>query len=329
VARRGGVLEWVGKVPDGEYRGSDLLGNISPESQSGGGLVDRYPLSAYALDYHVDLGITDPEGVPPMIAQWAASQLWNVTSFLVKCVIDLFTWAFSLDLLGGANGALAPIGAAITRLYENVIGEAWMVAAILIAGIWGLWKALVQRRYTETAGALAVSVLFVLIALFFVYQPERTIGQASRWTNTLSLAFLSGANRGSLDDPQQAKHQVADHLFETLIYRPWVVLEFGGLSHCVDTGRTDDDGFPRPVSPTTPRATSAATTCKRVGTATAATRRATSNRRPGRRGARPSTTRCAKASSLSRYPASSPAMRSTRPTRPRSTSSRPAGRFNA
>jgi hypothetical protein len=28
-----------------------------------------------------------------------------------------------------------------------------------------------------------------------------------------------------------------------------VVLEFGGLSHCVDTGRVDGDGFPRPVSP--------------------------------------------------------------------------------
>ena len=54
-----------------------------------------------------------------------------------------------------------------------------MVVAILLAGIWGIWKALVQRRYTETAGALAVSVLFVLIALFFVYQPERTVGQAA------------------------------------------------------------------------------------------------------------------------------------------------------
>ena len=30
-----------------------------------------------------------------------------------------------------------------------------MVAAIMLAGIWGIWKALVQRRYTETAGALA------------------------------------------------------------------------------------------------------------------------------------------------------------------------------
>ena len=46
-----------------------------------------------------------------MIAQWAAAQLWNATSLLVKCTIDLFTWAFSLDLLNGADGALAPIGA--------------------------------------------------------------------------------------------------------------------------------------------------------------------------------------------------------------------------
>ena len=86
-----------------EYRGSDLLGNIAPESQVAGGLADRYPLSAYSLDYHVDVGVTDPEGVPPMIAQWAAAQLWSATSLLVKCTIDLFTWAFSLDLLNGST----------------------------------------------------------------------------------------------------------------------------------------------------------------------------------------------------------------------------------
>jgi hypothetical protein len=31
-----------------------------------------------------------------------------------------------------------------------------------------------------------------------------------------------------------------------------VVLEFGGLSHCVDTSRKDADGFPKPVSPHDP-----------------------------------------------------------------------------
>src|SRR4051812_6953076 len=244
------LLAWP--AASAEYRGSDLLGNVSPQSQVVGGLADRYPLSAFGLDYHVDVGVTDPEGIPPMIAQWAAAQLWSATSLLVKCTIDLFTWAFSLDLLNGGDGALKPIGDAITSLYENVIGQAWMVAAILVAGIWAIWKALVQRRYTETAGALGLSVVFVVIALFFVYQPERTVGQASQWANTVSNALLAGTNSGSLDDPEGAKRQVSDHLFETLVVQPWVVLEFGGLSHCVDTDRLDDDGFPTPVGPHDP-----------------------------------------------------------------------------
>ena len=322
------LLAWPAAV--GEYRGSDLLGNVAPESQVGGGLADRYPLSAYALDYHVDVGVTDPEGVPPMIAQWAAAQLWSATSLLVKCTIDLFTWAFSLDLLNGTDGALAPIGDAITSLYENVIGEAWMVAAILIAGIWGIWKALVQRRYTETAGALAVSVLFVLIALFFVYQPERTIGQASRSGPTRSRSRSSPAPTAARSTiPQQAKRQVADHLFETLVYQPWVVLEFGGLTHCVDTDRLDDDGFPRPVSPHDP----ARDVCRdhlKPGTRRPRRLRAALPA-PGaraRRSARPSTTRCARARRPTR-PRSSPATRSTRPTRPRSTPSRPAAPSSA
>jgi signal transduction histidine kinase len=241
----------------GKDLGTDVLGNISPQSQLGGGLADRYPLSAFSLDYHTDIGITQLDGVPPTIAQWAAAQIWSLTSFLVKTVIDLFTWAFSLDLLGGGpagsgGGALAPVANAITSVYENVIGEAWMVVAIILAGSWGIWKALVQRRYTETAGALGLSVVFVLIALFFVYQPERTIGEASRWTNTMSLAFLSGANRGTVDDPGQAKRHVADQLFGAFVYEPWAVLEFGGLRHCVDTDHLDDDGYPQPVSPHDP-----------------------------------------------------------------------------
>src|SRR4051794_6913602 len=183
-----------------------------------------------------------------MIAQWAAAQLWSATSFLVTMVIDLVTWAFSLDLLGGADGALAPISQASSSLYENVIGQAWMVVAIILAGLWGIWKALVQRRYTETAGALATSVVCVIVALFFVYEPQQTIGQAGQWTNTISLAFLSGVNQGSLDHPEQAKRQVSDQLFQTLVYDPWMVLEFGGLEHCVNTHKLDPDGFPTPVN---------------------------------------------------------------------------------
>jgi hypothetical protein len=95
---------------------------------------------------------------------------------------------------------------------------------------------------------LAVSVCFVLVALFFVYQPERTIGQASRWANELSLAFLSGASRGTVDEPEKAKRAVADQLFVAQVMQPWLALNFGGARHCVNTDEIDADGFPRPVA---------------------------------------------------------------------------------
>lgn len=250
-----------------EFRGSDVVDNISPESQVAGetSYYERHPLSHYALDWDVDTtndGFVDTpkfSAIPALIAQFLAAQLWEVTKFLVNGVIDLFTWAFSLDLLQGdpntpGDGALAPVADAVSSIYENVFGREWMITAIVLAGLWGVWKALVQRRYTETAGALTLSVVFVLLALFFVNQPEKTIGTASEWTNKMSLAFLSGVNRGTVDEPEKAKSEVADQLFKTLLYDPWVVLNFGGLRHCVDTGDRDDDGFPQPVSPRDARA---------------------------------------------------------------------------
>ena len=79
------LLAWP--AASARYLGTDVLGDLAPASQLGGGaLIDRYPLSAYSLDYHVDVGVTDMDGVPATIAHWAAAQLWNLTSFLIKTV---------------------------------------------------------------------------------------------------------------------------------------------------------------------------------------------------------------------------------------------------
>ena len=76
-ARRAGAAGVAGRARR-DTAAATCSATSAPESQLGGGsLVDRYPLSAYALDYHVDVGVTDPDGVPPMIAHWAAAQLWS------------------------------------------------------------------------------------------------------------------------------------------------------------------------------------------------------------------------------------------------------------
>jgi hypothetical protein len=239
---------------------SDIWGNVAPASPLGsGGLFGRYPLDNYTLDQHFDAvsasltGGVDVSGVPPMIAYFLASILWVLTSFLANALISLFSFAFSLDLVNGSQatggaGALAPVSQAIHSIYANVFGAPWLVLAISVVGIWALWMALVPRRYSETAGALALSLIYVVLALFFVAQPGTTIGAASKWTNQMSEAFLSISDHGDPSGGAKAKDDAANQLFELLVFKPWVVLNFGGLEHCAVTGTGDDGSDPESVA---------------------------------------------------------------------------------
>jgi hypothetical protein len=239
---------------------SDVWGNVGPASPLGAnGLFGRYPLSHYALDQHFDAvsasltGGVDASGVPPMIAYFLASVIWALTSFLANTLISLFAFAFSLDLVNGSEatsgaGALAPVSRAIHSIYSNVFGAPWLFLAVVVVGIWAMWKALVQRRYAETAGALGLSLLYVVVALFFVAQPAKTIGTASAWTNQMSQAFLAIAAHGNPSGGRAARDEGAQQLFDLLVFKPWVVLEFGGLEHCVLAGTGSADSDPDSVA---------------------------------------------------------------------------------
>jgi hypothetical protein len=238
---------------------SDVWSNVGPSPQLGdGGIAGRYPLTNYSLDQHFDaveasLTGVDVSGVPAMIAWFFASILWLATSFLASLLITLFSFAFSLDLVNGSQatggqGALAPVSRAIHAIYSDVFGAPWLVLAIAVAGIWAMWKALVQRRYSETAGALGLSLIYVVLALFFVAQPGTTIGSVSKWTNQMSGAFLSISSKGNPSSARQAKEDTANQLFDLLVFKPWVVLNFGGLEHCVRAGTGDGDTDPESVA---------------------------------------------------------------------------------
>jgi hypothetical protein len=259
---------------------TDVLANVSPASPVPAGLAERYPLGHYALDSHFDAveasltGGVDASGVPAMIAHFLANTLWQLTALLADVLITLFAFAFSLDLVRGSRatggaGALEPVGQAIRGLYANVLGQPWLTVALTIAGLWAIWRALVQRRYTETAGALGLSLLFVVLALAFVTQPERTVGQAVRWTNQMSLAFLSLSSEGALSGSEDAKRAAADQLFSLLVYEPWVVLQFGGREHCVrDRTAVDDDPESVPVRPLAPDPAADAALARRLAAGT-------------------------------------------------------------
>ena len=243
---------------------SDLYGNVGPGAATSG-LADRYPLGHYALDQHFSAvkasltGGVDASGVPAMIAFFLANVIWQITAFAANAVIALFALAFSLDPLNGSEatggaGALAPVSEAIRGLYASTFGQPWMVAAVALTGSWAMWHALVQRRYTETASALVMSLIYTVVALVVVSHPDQTIGQASRLSNQLSTAFLAVGTHGEPAGGEQARRGAADHLFSLLIHTPWVALNFGGTEHCIrtDTGDRDHDPISLPVRPLSP-----------------------------------------------------------------------------
>jgi TrbL/VirB6 plasmid conjugal transfer protein len=237
----------------------DVYSNIGPAPQvTGGGIFGRYPIANYQLDQYfpaISVGLTsgvDVSGVAPMIAYFFAQVLWMITAFLANGVIVLFGFAFNLDLVNGngspGSGALTPVSSAIHNLYTSTFGAPWLVVAIVCAGCWAMWKALVQRRYTETAGALAVSLLYCVLAIGIITQPERTIAPASKLSNQISTALLSLTNEGSVGSEQQAKSAASDQLFNLLVLNPWTVLEFGGIAHCTTGPQSTHSVVVRPLS---------------------------------------------------------------------------------
>jgi hypothetical protein len=238
---------------------SDVYSNIGPAPQlPHGGLVERYPLANYQLDQYfpaLSVGVfsgVDASGLVPMISFFIAQVLWLITAFLAYAVITVFAFAFSLDLVNGnstgGSGALTPVSTAIQNLYAHTFGAPWLVAAIVLAGCWAMWKALIQRRYTETAGSLAVSLFYCVLAIGIVTQPQRTIAPVSKLSNELSTAILSLTNEGGIDSERQAKTTASNRLFSMLVLDPWTVLEFGGTEHCT-TGPNSTRSVPvRPLA---------------------------------------------------------------------------------
>lgn len=237
-----GALVLVG-LADPSALAGDVYSNIGPAPQiPSGGWYGRYPLANYQLDQYfpaIKVGLfsgIDTSGLLPMIAYFVAQVIWLITAFVANAVITLFAFAFSLDLVNGngtpGSGALTPVSQAIHNIYASTFGQPWLIAAVALVSIWAMWKALIQRRYTETAGTLAVSLLYCILALAIVTQPQRTIAPASQFANKLSTALLSLTSQGSLTGEQAAKQAAGNQLFSLLILQPWTVLEFGGIEHC-------------------------------------------------------------------------------------------------
>lgn len=206
-----------------------LRGEQSRSCRSSGSVTQPYPVSNYGLDIQVDTGVTEIEGNLHSALHAIVGAAWLALVYLVKGVLLAFEWAFSLDLL---NEALGGVRRALERLHRTVLGTPWFMAALSIAGLWGLWRGLMQQKTIQTISGLAATVGLMVCALVLINNPNGTVGHASRLANDASLGFMAAATGGSVNRPTEALGGALTNLFDTLVVGPWCALQFGDVDWC-------------------------------------------------------------------------------------------------
>lgn len=199
-----------------------------------GSIAHPYPLSSYGVDVRVGFSLTKVENNLLGALQNVAALVWMGLVYLLKGALLLLEWAFSLDLVGDA---LPGAKRALAILHERVLGEPWFLAAISVAGLWGIWRGLVQRKTIETIGGLAATVLLMVAALVVIANPAGTVGYASRLSNEAALGLLSAASTGRVAEPERSFSDAMRGLHDSLVLEPWCALEFGDVEWCLSRAR--------------------------------------------------------------------------------------------
>ena len=197
--------------------------------RSSGAVEHRYPLSSYGFDVQVGFSITHMQDSFLGALQSIAALIWMALVYLVKGVMLLLEWAFSLDLLGAT---MSRVRATLNTLHTRVIGQPWFLAAISVVGLWGIWRGLVQRQTTQTLGALLATVGLMLCALVVLARPDDTVGYASHLANEASIGILAAATASDVDHPRRALSDAMIGVFDTTVRDPWCALEFGSVDYC-------------------------------------------------------------------------------------------------
>jgi hypothetical protein len=194
-----------------------------------GSAVHRYALSSYGFDNRVGFSITDPGRSFLGALQGLAAMVWMGVVFLLKGVLLLLEWTFALDLTGRA---MPESRRTLSQLHQRVFGEPWMFVAISVAGLWGIWRGLVQRQTTQTITGLAATVGLMVLGLLVISQPAATVGYASRLANEAGTSVLAAATTGDVRNSRGALAASLSDVFHATVRDPWCALEFGSVKYC-------------------------------------------------------------------------------------------------
>jgi len=195
------------------------------------------PTGDYGIDVHIDDGLLNPGSWGSSIAQdLFVTPLWMALVWAVHALVVMLEWSFTIDLLD--SRAAGDVGRGLRQMQASFT-EPWLPLALAVASVLALYHGLIRRRVAQTLGEALLMGAMMIAGLWVIADPTGTVGALGQWANQASLGTLAVAAQGTPAAPGRALASSLETVFVAAIEVPWCYLEFGDVGWCREPSHLD------------------------------------------------------------------------------------------
>jgi len=194
------------------------------------------PTGDYAFDVHINTGVTKWGNDAAAMMQNLLQFGWTMLVAVVRGVIVMLDWCFTIDLLN--SPAMSGLARGL-RATQATFTQPWLAIVLAIASVIALYRGLIRRRVAETVGEALLMLAMMAGGMWVILDPMGTVGALGEWANEASLGTLGAVMAGTPDHPERTLADSARNVFSAAIDGPWCYLEFGDVSWCSNPARLD------------------------------------------------------------------------------------------
>ncbi|MGO9319375.1 MAG: hypothetical protein ACLQBY_01020 [Solirubrobacteraceae bacterium] len=217
-----------------------LAGELSETSrrncETSGFVAAPAPTGDYGIDVHIDTGVLGISSGGALVQELIVTPLWMALVWAVHALVVMLEWSFTIDLLDGP--AASGVGTGLRQM-QAAFTQPWLPIALASASMLALYHGLIRRRVAETLGEALLMGAMMVAGIWVIMDPAGTVGALGRWANQASLGTLAVAASGAPAGSGRVLGAGLDSVFAAAIEVPWCYLEFGDVGWCREPSRLD------------------------------------------------------------------------------------------
>ena len=203
-----------------------------------GFVASAAPTGNYGLDVHIDTGVLGLSNGSLLSAlqDLLITPLWIALVWVVHSLCVMLEWCFTLNLLD--SPASGQLGSSLRQM-QQALTDPWIPVVLSIACVLVLYDGLIRRRVAHTLGQALMMAAMMVAGLWAIADPGGSVGALGSWANEASLGTLAAAARGTPSGTPVALGESMQVVFSAAIEVPWCYLEFGNVGWCREPARTE------------------------------------------------------------------------------------------